>query len=528
MRKLFLLCIVVLLLVSCGSIKTYNEQITKKHTVEDLRADVDKLYLQLKKHHPKLYQYTPKIDMDFKFDSLKNAITNPLTTREFYKVLAPVLTYVKQGHVAVSIPGKRYTKRELKQLKKKTFEFYKLDFEYLEDKLWIKRTFGKDSTIIGAEVVKLNNEPVSKLIPLYKKRFSSDGYNKTLYNRYVGKRFLRFYVRDKGYIDSVNVAFRLKDSIFIKTFKRVAKEEKIKREDSVLAKNITPVKLSKADREAKKIAAKRKKTYNRKHGFIKRGNAYTRNFKFVGKDSSVAYMKLRSFTNGNYKKFYKESFVKIDSSKAKYFILDLRDNGGGRIAEINHLYSYLTDKDYQFITDSEVTNRVPFLKSFMANTTPTSLKVFGGVLSPIVAIHNLLKTKKKEGKLYYKFKEAKLQHPNPLNFKGHIYVLINGNSFSASSIISTHLKATNRATFVGEETGGAYNGCVAGIYKVYGLPTTKLKIRMGLMQIETPYKQSPDGYGITPDILITPNVQDRRSKQDPELKYILTSIEKQD
>ncbi|GAL61591.1 hypothetical protein JCM19300_1414 [Algibacter lectus] len=36
--------------------------------------DIDRVYNQLKKHHPNLYQYTSKTDLDFKFDSLKRAI----------------------------------------------------------------------------------------------------------------------------------------------------------------------------------------------------------------------------------------------------------------------------------------------------------------------------------------------------------------------------------------------------------------------------------------------------------------------
>ena len=163
----------------------------------------------------------------------------------------------------------------------------------------------------------------------------------------------------------------------------------------------------------------------------------------------------------------KKEIERLKEDGIEGVILDLRDNGGGRIAEIEKLYSYLTNENYQFITKSEVNSRIPFLKAFMSNTTPNMLKVLGGLLSPIVITQNLLKTKKVDGKLYYKFKESKIKEPNPLNYKGRLYVLINGNSFSASSLLATHLKVTKRATFVGEETGGAYNGTVAGIYKIY-------------------------------------------------------------
>ena len=94
-----------------------NEHITSLHPVEDLQSDVDKIYKQLKKHHPKLYQYTPKTVLDFKFDSLKSSITKPMNSRQFYKKLAPVLAHVKQGHISISSANKRFTRKERKQLK---------------------------------------------------------------------------------------------------------------------------------------------------------------------------------------------------------------------------------------------------------------------------------------------------------------------------------------------------------------------------------------------------------------------------
>jgi len=528
MKKFLLSFVLLIVLFSCKSVKKHNEQITKLHSVAELHNDVDKLYQQLKRHHPKLYQYTSKAKLDFKFDSLKTSINTPIDSRAFYKKTAPVVAYVKQGHVSISSTGKWFTKKERKQLKKKKFEFYDLDFDYLEGKLWVKDYRGKDSTLIGNEIVSINAESASKLVETYKTRFSSDGYNSTLHDRFVSKGFSVFYYRDKGYVDSLKVTFKSKDSLFTKMFNRIDKDEKKdKQADTTTAEKVKPKKLTKEEKKANKLAKKKRKKDHKKYGYLGKRKQYARNFSFIGKDSSVAYMNLRSFTNGNYKKFYKESFSKIDSSKTKHFILDLRDNGGGRISEIDYLYSYLTDKNYQFIIESEVTSRTPFLKAFMSNTTPNSIKVTGALLYPIVAAHNLLKTRKRDKKLYYKFnKHTKVKPPNELNYKGRMYVLINGNSFSASSLLSTHLKANKRATFVGEETGGAYNGTVAGVYKIYELPTSKIKVRMGLMQIEAPQKQSPDGYGIKPDVKIVPTVEDRKINHDTELEWVLKDIYK--
>ncbi len=535
MKNSFLHFIVLLTITSCTSVKVYNEQIESLHSIEDLRTDVDKVYRQLKKQHPKLYQYTSKEVLDFKFDSLKASITRPINSRQFYKKLSPVVAHVKQGHVSVSSANKRFTRKERKKLKKKKFEFYDLDFEYLEGKLWVKRTRGKDSTIVGNEVISIDDEPVSDLIETYKTQFASDGYNKTLHNRFASRHFSSFYYRNRGFVDSLTVTLRRNDSTFIKSFRRISKKEK-KEEDTLngsvkspkLRKKPKPKKLTRAEKIVKRLENKKKRKQNKKFGYIASRKIYTRNFDFIGQDSSIGLMKIRAFGNGNYKKFYKESFTKLDSAKTKYFILDLRDNGGGRIAEIDYLYSYLTHQDYQFITESEVNSRIPFLKYLMSNTSSSSLKAISGLLFPFIATHNWLKIKKKDGKLYYNFKKhTKIKPPNPMNYKGKVYVLINGNSFSASSLLSTHLKANKRAVFVGEETGGAYNGTVAGIYKIYQLPTSKLKIRMGLMQIEAPQKQYPDGYGIKPDINVIPTIEDRNLKKDTELEWILNDIARQ-
>lgn len=524
MRKTILFISFLLLLASCKSVKNYNAQMTRLHPVSDLQRDVDKLYLQLQKHHPRLYQYTNKDVMDFKFDSLKNAITKPIDSRDFYKTLAPVVNIVRQGHISVGSANKRYTRKEYKQLRKRKFEFNDLDFDYVDDKLWVVNTKGNDSSAIGSEVVKIESDSISDLIKVYKNRFSSDGFNTTLYDRSVGKYFTSFYFKDKGFQDSLRISFKHKDSVFTKTFKRILKEKPLKKRDSIAISKA--LKLTKAEKKALKLAAKKKRKYNRTHGYIAATKNHTRNFRFMETDSNVAYMNLRSFTDGPFRKFYKQSFQKLDSAKTKHLILDLRDNGGGRISEINYLYSYLSNTDYQFLEPSEVNSRTPFLTAVMSNTTPNSIKVLGVMVSPFVVIHNVIKTKKKDGKLYYKFNYTKSKRPKSNHFTGDIYVLINGNSFSASSLISTHLQATNRALFVGEETGGAYNGTVAGIYKIYELPTTKLKVRMGLMQIDAPYKQAPDGFGVRPDVTIVPTRNDIFSKKDAALDWVLNDINK--
>lgn len=526
MKKL-LLIYAVLCLASCASVKQYNEKISASHSVEELHGDIDLAYHKLQKLHPKLYQYISKKQLDFKFDSLKKSIQKPIKSHVFYEKLATVVSEIKQGHISVSPPYRRLSKKERKQNKKKKFEFYDLDFEYLDNAVWVKNTRGKDSTIIGSQVIKVGEESVAKLFKKYKPLFASDGYNTTLHNRFMSSRFSRFYYKDKGRLDSLSVTYKKQDSIFSKVYKRVEKKLATNKKEDTLTHE-KPKKLTKIERKEARTKRKAKRKHNDKYGYDESRKNYTRNFNFIGKDSSVAYLKIRGFGYGNYKDFYEETFSKIDSAKAKVLVLDLRDNPGGSLNQIDKLYSYLTDKEYQFINEGEVLTRLPLLKTVMASSIPTVFKFLGGLFSPFIVTHNLLKTHKKDGKLYYKFRSSKTHESNPLNFKGDIYVLINGMSFSASSILSTNLKATKRAIFIGEETGGAYNGTVAGMYKFVELPNSKVKITMGLIQIETSHKISPDGFGIKPDIEIIPTQKDRETQIDPELQWVLDTVESKD
>src|SRR5690554_7777955 len=90
-------------------------------------------------------------------------------------------------------------------------------------------------------------------------------------------------------------------------------------------------------------------------------------------------------------------------------------------------------------------------------------------------------------------------------------------TFSAAAIISSHLKGRNRATFVGNETGGTFNGTVAGMMPILKLPYSKLKLRVGLMTIRPEEQISPDGYGVLPDVKIIPDINEIINEDDPEL-----------
>ncbi|MBQ4818448.1 S41 family peptidase [Aquimarina sp. MMG016] len=523
-RNLCLFALIVSL-SNCGSVEKYNKQISNLHSVEEIHEDIDYAYHKLQKLHPDLYWYTSKDSLDKKISDLKENIKKPISSIEFYKQLAPVVSNVKQGHLSIYTPQRRQTKAEIKEKGKRSYPFKPLAFKGIDDRLYIKENYGKDSTgslVADVEVLSIENEKVSDLLTNFKKLQASDGYNTTYIPEYVVARFGALYTYTHKQKDSILLKLKKEDSIY--SYYISANYNK-KNESPI--KNVTSVtgakEISKADKKEEK--AKRKKIIKEqyKHGYNKYTKKNNRDFSFItpNESGSIAYMKIRSFTKGVYKDFYKESFTKIDSSQCKHLVIDLRGNYGGRLAEIDELYSYLTDKEYIFLEESKMTKRLSFLYPYFHSRS--WLKKSAVVaFSPLIATYQLFKVKRSKGDPYFKFKYNKLRKPKPNSYKGKIYVLINGESFSASSILSTHLKATKRATFIGQETGGAYNGTVAGFFTGIELPNSKIKMRVGLLKINTPHTMEPDGYGIKPDVIITKELSDK----DQELDWVINHVKK--
>ena len=80
---------------------------------------------------------------------------------------------------------------------------------------------------------------------------------------------------------------------------------------------------------------------------------------------------------------------------------------------------------------------------------------------------------------------------------------------------------------MGEETGGANDGTVAGIYSTQKLPNSKMKLPIGLFLIQPNIKFTNTKKGVTPDVEILPELKDIFDKKDLQLNWILEDIKKQ-
>ncbi|MEO1654158.1 MAG: S41 family peptidase [Bacteroidota bacterium] len=197
----------------------------------------------------------------------------------------------------------------------------------------------------------------------------------------------------------------------------------------------------------------------------------------------------------NFKVFLEKSFRTLRSQKISHLVLDLRNNKGGELQLVSILLSYLIPKSFQ--VHKEI-SRHP-LHSQEQNA-PTTLALFLG--------------------------KAHIQ-PQAQVFNGKILVITNGMTFSGAADVASILHA-NRSSpddvfFVGEETGGAYQGSCSGILPAFSLTYSRIKLRIPLWKFQNQVEaQLFQHRGLLPDYPLSQNPSDFRTGIDTEMRFAFT------
>ncbi|RAR70094.1 S41 family peptidase [Flavobacterium aciduliphilum] len=504
----------VLWFTNCTSVATYNKKLDTPISVEKLHKDIDYVQHKLQKLHPQLYLYISEEALEFKFDSLKKSIDQPLTSKDFYFKLSPIIASVKQGHMILYAPSKKMEKKEVHRLSKTGLgPLSQFDFDWIDKKLYITKNRSTQKTIpLGAEVIKINDLTPQALYQKYSKTFSSDGYNKTYIDKGFSKRFTSYVTSEIGIHDSLHYTLFQHDSLKEFTVHRLKLEKKKIKKDSIASSAVV----------SKKILSKKEK---RIMGYDEVSKNCSKEVSFLSQDSLVAVLKLRDFSKGHYAKAYKTIFEQLHHKGTHTLIIDIRDNPGGKVADVVDLYSYLTDQPFTMLQPAEVTSKTSLWKLGLFRKMPSYTYPILGVFYPFYMAFSTMRTQKHEDGTYtYSLVGSKKRKNNPLHFTGKIYVIINGGSFSASCLLASSLKSNPTVTFVGEETGGGSNATVAGLLPILKLPYSKLYWRLGLMNIKTTHQDILIGHGVYPDVPIPHTVFDEIQNNDPEIDWIKNEI----
>jgi C-terminal processing protease CtpA/Prc len=190
-------------------------------------------------------------------------------------------------------------------------------------------------------------------------------------------------------------------------------------------------------------------------------------------------------------------------------VLDLRDNGGGEDALGKLLFSYLVDQPFQYY-DELTLKRDKYSFAKYAEEAPPRLKPSSIRARP-------------DGQFdYLKHPNLGLQQPSLPTFQGRVFILMNGGSFSTTAEFLTQAHSHQRATFIGEESGGGYFGNTSGNHMILQLPNTKTRLVVPLLTYyENTLRPHAKDRGVFPDYPVQRTIDDYLKGRDPEWELAL-------
>jgi C-terminal processing protease CtpA/Prc len=464
----------------------------KKYAIKELKEDFQLMRAALEEGHGSLYRYTSKEEMDRQFEAALKKLIKPMTEREFYLVLAPVIANINCGHT-----GLRLSESYRKYLEKSPI-FLPFKLKFINRKAYLFRNYSQDrDMVMGGEVITINQQPVKTIIEKMLEISISDAHIQESKYHYLestiffGTRYNLLFGKNTRY----SLTYRLPGNKKVKTIQVPGKTGQ-------QIHSLFEQRYPEAAKEAQKPLIELE-------------------YKKAG-DIAVAVLTIRTFvedfyqqTGISYPEFLEKAFNEFQEKKIQNLVIDLRNNGGGSDNYGKLLTAYFMDAPFMYYESLEV-KKIKY--SFLPYTDEPDVE-------QILAA----RTKKNDHGTYdaVEHPNVGIQQPLKPTFKGKVYILINGGSFSTSGECTSIIHFHKKAIFVGEECGAGYYGNTSGIIPLLTLPKTKMQIRIPLAK----YSMAVSGYdkfrGIIPKYQVSPTIDDLLKDRDTVMEFTLGLIKKQ-
>lgn len=493
-KSIFYILSIASLLFTVDNIQGQPVTLTKEQAIEDFKW----LRFALEYVHPRLYKYDDKRIVNNRFDSLSRLINSEISGLDFLALVSKTNAAVHCGHL-YTIPQGQIAKEVLE---KKVVPFH---IKVLEDKIYILYDCSNSSIRNGSQILTINGKSDKEILAAIMPGIASDGYIQTRKQRLIERYFFQsFHGFDLYYHLHVDRGDLFKiEYVEFGTNKR----------KTVTVKGIS--------------IDERQKVLLKKFSIDEQGWFKTPSPKFkIDEQNDFALLTVsRSFydkaIDPNFDSLLNATFSQIKDKRIGNLILDLRNNEGGDERQQIELISYLYNKPfklYQNIYLSHLDFR-PLKKVIMERDT--SKLLYNNDDEYMRRINDDLWINNYEYSDNLMFKQ-----PKDNVFTGKLYVLMNGICFSSAADLVSDLKKTTDAAFIGEETGGAYEGPTGGDNIVIQLPNSKIMVRISPnIQIGHMYQKHPIGHGVLPTHPIKYTIKDIVEGKDLEMELARTLIQ---
>ena len=410
-------------------------------TVSEKQAndDIDSLCKWVEEIHPNMFENTSKSNFQKLVSNTKEKIYKPLTVRELYKLISPLLTSLKDAHTGLHSPY--FVTEEKSNL----FPLL-INLSANQKELIVGTAVDKsflNQVPIGSTIKSINGISSSKIIEDISKLIS-----------YETKVF--FATRFKNLFSSLLYC----QYDFQKTF-------------TVEYLHNKKLKMTKLVNNTFKIISKNFKNEDYSLSFRKK----------------YAFLTINSFGVSNeedYFSFLTQSFQKIKENNIKKLVIDIRYNDGGNSVLGDSLLSFISSVPFKqfdstFYKHSRIQKKL-FNKIYKNDT------LF------IKSLNNF------EDGFIEETNGGNLIVPNKIDkqFKGKIFLLVSNFTFSSGANFAWAFKNYKLGTVVGQETGGI--GICFGDGVPFLLPNSKISGQSASQKFKSIGASDNNFNGLIPDI----------------------------
>ncbi len=451
---------IILVFLTIYSFGQSSSQFSKEETSDDLNH----LYSSLQAANYDLYAYTSEQTFAAAYQKAQRSIDkDSLTLLEITKIFQRLVAAANIGHTRINFPIPAY-----REYATSGGTLFPLEIAFESGRPLVRKNWSENHSIkLGTEVIGINGESMTAVLEHIYPQISAERpcFKQAKIELYS---FPRYYWLAFGSQDEFEV--EILDQGEIRTY-------------SLPAINLIE------DYEMKRsevLNARMELRFYEQTAYLNPGNL--------------------SGDEQQYQYFIDSAFVSIKEKGSENLIIDLRNNGGGDNSFSDYVVSYIADQPFRWY-DSYSLKTSAILKEYVRETYDTTAIFWQEVLN------------RENGELYeYEFGEHQPQAQEK-RFTGEVFVLVNRQSYSQSTVMAAQIQDYNFGIIVGEETG-EYPSLYASIFQ-YTLPNTGIVVDISKGYIVR-VNGSTKTEGVIPDVFIKDYLLD---EDDEVLDGLLEKIE---
>lgn len=452
---------------------------------DQAREDLRFLKRKLDLLHPGLGFYTPRNRVEFLYDSLHNHLSGPVNYLDFYHHLSPLVTSLKDGHTNLN-HRRGYINRNTRYL---PFFLRKAN----DARYYISHNISTDTSLRrGTQLLTINGRTIADLHRdlMNADRSGSDGDNLTGRHQWSLYQFADYYAAWFGSTDSLTITYQ-----------------------------VTTDTLTRQTRIACPLLDQFRARLHQRYGpeLDRRPNLSLR---IVDTATHTALLRVSTFMSPKkydpfqwaFNRRLKRAFRQLKQQGVDNLIVDMQNNGGGVVINSARLLQYWLPGRFR------VMEREHLKRAARAELVTH--------WNPFSALNFSLNYKSDgQGGFASRAHRNWFRPRHRLAFRGNLYFLMNGASFSATTTVLAKTLDAGLGTFVGEATGGAYWGDFAGHFKTITLPHSRIQVRIPLKKLtHAVATQHANGFTVEPDYAVLRTHSDILQGRDALLDHTLSLI----